>query len=115
MTGGLVGNWREVLLFLSKIVSYRGTMVPRFENNKRAESRVFIEDLIQILVYFGGKTFFGKKEKGTLLKILLRIREGFRGMCARQRCSTCPGEHDMCCASLVCISHTRTHNTHTTQ
>ena len=24
-------------------------------------------------------------------------------MCARQRCSTCLGEHDTCCAGLVCI------------
>jgi len=30
----------------------------------------------------------------------LCIREGFGGLCARQRCSTCPGEHDMCCAGL---------------
>jgi len=30
-----------------------------------------------------------------------RIREGFGGLCARQKCSTCPGEHDMCCAGLV--------------
>ena len=26
-----------------------------------------------------------------------------RSFCARQRCSTRPGEHDMCCAGLVCI------------
>ena len=54
-------------------------------------------------------------ERASELWINSRIREGFLGLCARQRCSTCPGEHDMCCASLVCISHTRTHNTHTTQ
>jgi len=33
----------------------------------------------------------------------LRIREGFGGLRARQRCSTCPGEHDMYCAGLVLL------------
>jgi len=28
------------------------------------------------------------------------IREGFEGPCARQKCSTCPGDHDICCAGL---------------
>jgi hypothetical protein len=28
------------------------------------------------------------------------IREGFGGLCARQRCSTYPSEYDMCCAGL---------------
>ena len=32
-----------------------------------------------------------------------RIRDVFRGLCAHQRCSTCPDEHDMCCTCLVCI------------
>jgi len=32
--------------------------------------------------------------------INLRIREGFGGLCARQRCKTCLAEHDICCAGL---------------
>jgi len=32
------------------------------------------------------------------------IIEGFGGLCAPQRCSTCPGEHDTYCAGLVCIT-----------
>jgi len=36
----------------------------------------------------------------------LRIIEGFSGLCARQRCIICPGEHDICCAGLVCIRMT---------
>jgi len=27
----------------------------------------------------------------------------FGELCARQRCSTCPGEHSICCSGLVCI------------
>jgi len=29
-----------------------------------------------------------------------------KGVCARRRCSTCPGEHDRFCAGLVCIRMT---------
>ena len=31
-----------------------------------------------------------------------RIIEGIGGLGARQRCSTCPGEHDLYCAGLLC-------------
>jgi len=40
------------------------------------------------------------------MKVVLHIKEGFGGQCARQRCSTCPGEHNLCCAGLVCMSRT---------
>ena len=45
-------------------------------------------------------------ERATELWINLRMREGFGGLCARQRCRTCPDEHDLCCAGLVCIRMT---------
>jgi len=38
--------------------------------------------------------------------INLRIRERFGGLCARSRCSTCPGEHDICCTVFVCVRMT---------
>jgi len=51
------------------------------------------------------------------------IKEGFGGLCACQKCNTCPDEHDPCWASLVCItmtvircmymSHTQHTHTHT--
>ena len=49
------------------------------------------------------------------LMLNLRIRQEFGGLCARQRCSTypgkhdlrCAGEHDLCCAVLVCTRYTK--------
>jgi len=41
-------------------------------------------------------------------KIQLAHQKEFGGLCARQSYSTCPGQHNLCCAGLVCIRMTVT-------
>jgi len=41
-------------------------------------------------------------------KIQLAHQKDFQGLCARQRYSTCPDKHDLCCAGLVCKQMTVT-------
>jgi len=67
----------------------RGTAPPFVGHPRKKESRVKSRQA------YGCERFGASKS--------LRIREGFGGLCARHRYSTCQGEHDVCCAGIVCI------------